>query len=81
MIAKVLKRISDYRYLVMMENHKRQVHVEQMLKFSAKCHNQVGMHEERNQCPSIIVPTVPAAEEEKSQGSIPAPEQEVQPST
>jgi transposase InsO family protein len=35
-IAKVIKRLGEYRYLVIMDNHKRQVHIEQMIKFSAK---------------------------------------------
>ena len=58
-IATVLKRLGEYRYVVLMDNHKRQVHVEQMLKFSAKCDQAQapGIETvEPNRTPPVVIP-------------------------
>ena len=64
-IATVLKRLGEYRYVVLMDNHKHQVHVEQTLKFSAKCDQAQapGIETvEHNRTLPVVIPTIPAHE-------------------
>jgi transposase InsO family protein len=73
-VAKVVKRLGDYRYVVVMDNHKRQVHLEQMSKFSAiDCDDRSGV----KPCVMDQAPQIPTTEmSTKDSGKMPTPETE-----